>query len=99
VNSAGHLSNASSTGHAGDGHDPVLSRLLENPPNVPAAVASHVFTVPASEQDRLPWTVSPPAVPMPSTPFSNGTLVPADAVEYSQFSDTYNPVPVLDEEE
>src|SRR5580698_10931524 len=31
---------------------------------------------------------------MLSTPASSGTCVPADAVEYSQFSDTYRPVPV-----
>ena len=31
---------------------------------------------------------------MPSTPFSSGTAVFAAAVLYSQFSDTYRPVPV-----
>ncbi len=55
--------------------------------------ASQVFSVPGSEQDRPPCTVRPPAEPMPSTPFTSGTDVPAAAVEYSQFSDSYRPVP------
>ncbi len=92
MNSAGQLPNASCTGHPG-AHGPTASELLVNPPNVPALSASHVLTVPGSEQARPPWTVSPPAVPMPSTPLSSGTAVPADAVEYSQFSDSYRPVP------
>ena len=97
----GQASNASRTGHDGDGNPPlpVPSEVLVNPPNVPAAAACQVFTVPASLHDRPPCTVSPPAPPMPSTPFSNGTAVPADAVEYSQFSDTYKPVPVLLDDE
>ena len=89
---AGQESNPSWTGHPGD-HGPVASELLVNPPNVPALAASQVLTVPGSVQDRLPCTVSPPAVPMPSTPLSRGTAVPAAAVEYSQFSDSYRPVP------
>src|SRR6266436_4409011 len=89
---AGQVSNPSCTGHPGD-HDDAASELLVNPPNVPALAASQVLTVPGSVHDRLPCTVSPPAVPMPSTPPSSGTAVPAAAVEYSQFSDSYRPVP------
>src|SRR5215470_5113505 len=92
---AGQVSNPSCTGHPGD-HGPVASELLVNPPNVPALAASQVFTVPGSPHDRLPCTVSPPAAPMPSTPFSSGTAVPAAAVEYSQFSDSYRPVPEVE---
>ena len=44
MNIAGHLLNASCTGHAGDGHDPADSRLLVNPPNVPAAAWSPAGT-------------------------------------------------------
>ena len=99
MNIAGQESNASCTGHAGDGHEPPDSAPPVKPPNVPDASASHVFTVPVSAHDRLPSAVSPPAAPMPSTPFSSGTAVFAAAVAYSQFSDTYRPVPVLFEEE
>jgi hypothetical protein len=94
VSSVGQELNASCTGHPGDAHDPVPSDPLVTPPKVPAADASHLFTVPASLHDRPPRTVSPPAVPAPSTPFSSGTAVFAPAVLYSQFSDTYKPVPV-----
>ena len=75
MNIAGQESNASWTGHAGDGHDPVASEPLVNPLNVPAASASQVFTVPGSLHDRPPWTLIPPAVPMPPTPFSRLTAV------------------------
>src|SRR5580693_8519870 len=91
---AGQVSNASCTGQPGDGHEPNASWLLVNPANVPDASACHLFTLPESVQDRPPLTVSPPAAPMPSTPFSNGTLVPAAADVYWQFSDSYKPVPL-----
>src|SRR5271156_5059620 len=90
---AGQVSNPSCTGHPGD-QDEGASELLVNPPNVAALSASQVLTVPGSVQDKPPCTVSPPpAVPMVSTPDSSGTGAPAAAVEYSQFSDSYRPVP------
>ena len=50
-----------------------------------------MLTVPESgHADPCPVTVNPP----PSTPASNGTAVPAAALAYSQFSDTYKPVPL-----
>src|ERR1700684_138545 len=93
----GQVLNASFTGQAGDGQEPDepdASDALVNPPKVPAEIASQVFKVPESLQDRPPCTVRPPSVPMFSTPLRKGTLVPAEAVEYSQFSDTYRAVPV-----
>src|SRR5438876_1538379 len=89
---AGQESNPSCAGQPGD-HGPGASEVLVNPPNVPALAASQVLIVPGSVHGRPPCTVSPPAVPMPSTPLSSGTAVPAAAVEYSQFSDSYRPVP------
>jgi hypothetical protein len=81
----------SCTEHAGDGHD--ASALLPSPLNAASPSAAHVFTVPESGQlDPCPVTVNPP----PSTLASNGTAVSAAAAEYSQFSDTYNPVPLPD---
>ena len=76
------------TAQAGDDHGP---RFAESRPlNEGSARASQVFTVPASDGqfEACPVTVNPP----PSTLASSGTLVPAEAPEYSQFSDTYNPV-------
>jgi hypothetical protein len=99
VSIAGQELNASCTGHPVDVHDDVPSEPLVTAPNVPAELASHLFTVPVSLHDRPPLTASPPAVPMPSTPLRNGTGVLAAAVLYSQFSDTYRPVPVPAEDE
>src|SRR5580658_567110 len=87
---AGHAVNDSSTEHAGDVHGPIAP--LVSPLNAASATDAHVFTVPAFDEHDAPCpvTLNPP----PSTSASNGTLVPALAVEYSQFSDTYNPVPL-----
>jgi len=80
--------NDSLTEHAGDDHGPRFADA--RPLNGASAKACHAFTVPASDGqfDPCPVTVNPP----PSTLASNGTPVPADAEEHSQFSDTYNPV-------
>ncbi|HVB45891.1 MAG TPA: hypothetical protein VNF47_24720 [Streptosporangiaceae bacterium] len=89
VSPAGHALIVSSTEHAGAGHDPTA--LLASPLNAASPSAAHVFTVPESgHDDPCPVTVNPP----PSTLASNGTAVSAAAVAYSQFSDTYNPVPL-----
>src|SRR5450755_918857 len=84
----GHPVNDSCTEHAGDAHDARL--LLASPLNAFSASASSVLAVPESGHPApRPVTLNPP----PSTPASSGTAVPAAAVEYAQFSDTYNPVP------
>jgi hypothetical protein len=88
VSPAGQTLIVSSTEQAGDAHD--AKALLASPLNAASASVAHVFTVPESGQlDPCPVTVNPP----PSVCASNGTAVSAAAVEYSQFSDTYNPVP------
>ncbi len=99
MNIAGHALNASCTGHPVAVHEPEVRELFATEPKVPAAAASHVFTVPASVHDRPPWTLRPPAVPIPSTPLSSGTAVFAAADLYAQLSERYRPVPVDDEDE
>ena len=88
VSPAGQALIVSSTEHAGDGHD--AKAALDSPLNAVRPSAAQVFTVPEfGHEDPCPVTVNPP----PSTLASNGTAVSAAAVEYSQFSDTYKPVP------
>ncbi len=89
MNWAGHEFSVSCTEHAGDAHD--ASALLDRLLNWDTPWPSAVLTVPEfGHVDPCPVTVNPP----PSTPARMGTAVPAAALEYSQFSDIYNPVPL-----
>lgn len=89
MNPAGQAFIVSCTEQAGAAQDD--SALLGKLPNVEEPSASQVLTVPELGQ-LADWPVA--VKPPPSTWARSGIAVAAAAVAYSQFSDTYRPVPV-----